>query len=110
VDDLPEDALLPGLTLQPLAENAVYHGIEPAEHGGFIAIQGGEDGKDIVIRITNSLPNSAARSERQSNQMAQDNVTQRLRAFFGAVSVLEVSNDESEYTVALRFPYLKERP
>ncbi len=110
VDDLPDDALLPGLTLQPLAENAVYHGIEPAEHGGFIAIEGSEDGKDIVIRITNSLPNSAARSERQSNQMAQDNVTQRLRAFFGTASVLEVSGGDTEYTVALRFPYLKERP
>jgi len=110
VDELPEDALLPGLTLQPLAENAVYHGIEPAELGGFIAISGTRDDKEIVIRITNSLPNSDARSERQSNQMAQDNVTQRLRAFFGAASALRVSGDDREYTVELRFPYLKERP
>ena len=30
VDDLPDDTRLPGLLPQPAAENAVYHGIEPA--------------------------------------------------------------------------------
>ncbi len=109
VDDLPADAILPGLTLQPLAENAIYHGIEPAEHGGFVAINGAGDEQRIVIRITNSLPNSDARSVRRSNQMAQDNVEQRLHAFFGADSSLQVSSDDGEYTVELRFPYMKER-
>jgi two-component system sensor histidine kinase AlgZ len=110
VEDLPADAVLPGLTLQPLAENAVYHGIEPAEHGGFIAISGAGEERLIVLRITNSLPDAGARSARLSNKMAQDNVEQRLRAFFGSESSLNVSNNESEYTVELRFPYVKELP
>ncbi len=109
VTALPADAVLPGLTLQPLAENAVYHGIEPAEHGGFIAIDGARDEHDIVVRITNSLPSANLRSVRQSNQMAQDNVEQRLRAFFGAGSSLRVASDAGEYMVELRFPYIKER-
>jgi Xaa-Pro aminopeptidase len=37
---LPESALLPPLILQPLLENAVYHGIEPALEGGRIVISG----------------------------------------------------------------------
>jgi len=110
VEALPADAVLPGLTLQPLAENAIYHGIEPAEHGGFVAIGGAIDGQEIAIRITNSLPNSNLRSVRQSNQMAQDNVEQRLRAFFGKGSSLQVFSDDGEYTVELRFPYIKEQP
>lgn len=110
VEALPADALLPGLTLQPLAENAIYHGIEPAEKGGFVHIGGESDDKEIVVEIRNSLPNSHARSARASNRMAQDNVAQRLRAFFGNGSRLEVSNGADEYTVKLRFPYLKERP
>jgi two-component system sensor histidine kinase AlgZ len=110
MEALPADAVLPGLTLQPLAENAIYHGIEPAKHGGFVAIGGTIDGQEIAIRITNSLPNSDFRSVRQSNQMAQDNVEQRLRAFFGAGSSLQVSSDDGEYTVELRFPYIKEQP
>jgi LytS/YehU family sensor histidine kinase len=40
--------------------------------------------------------------------MAQDNVAQRLRAFFGSDSSLQISTDGSEYTVELRFPYVKE--
>ena len=110
VDELPVDAVLPGLTLQPLAENAIYHGIEPAEHGGFIAISGTGGERSIVVRISNSLPSADARSARQSNQMAQDNVAQRLRAFFGSDSSLQVSSDEREYTVELQFPYVKESP
>ena len=110
VEAVPGDALLPGLTLQPLAENAIYHGIEPSEHGGFIYISGDSDDKEIVLRITNSLPNADARSAREGNQMAQENVEQRLRAFFGSSSSLEVSTVAGEYIVELRFPYLKERP
>jgi LytS/YehU family sensor histidine kinase len=41
--------------------------------------------------------------------MAQDNVEQRLRAFFGADASLQVSSEGGEYTVELRFPYMKER-
>jgi len=110
VEALPADAVLPGLTLQPLAENAIYHGIEPAEYGGFVAIAGAVDGKEITIRITNSLPSSNLRSARQSNQMALDNVEQRLRAFFGKGASLRVRSDDGEYTVELRFPYIKEQP
>ncbi len=110
VDALPGDAALPGLTLQPLAENAIYHGIEPAEEGGFIHILGESDDKEIVVRIINSVPNGETRSLRSSNRMAQENVEQRLRAFFGKGSSLEASNVHGEYTVELRFPYVKEHP
>lgn len=109
VDALPGDALIPGLILQPLAENAIYHGIEPAELGGFVAIDGSTNDAAVVLRISNSLPNADAKSARETNRMAQDNVEQRLRAFFGADSSLHATSDVGEYTVELRFPYIKER-
>jgi len=109
-DDLPKDALLPGLTLQPLAENAVYHGIEPAPTGGVITIGGVKENDEVVLRITNTLPNGAAGSERSGNRMAQDNVAQRLRAFFGPQASLGIDAAGAEYVVELRFPYMRERP
>src|SRR5438552_12835043 len=38
IDNMPKDALVPPLVLQPLLENAVYHGIEPSSARGVIAI------------------------------------------------------------------------
>ncbi len=40
VDSLPSNALVPGLTLQPLLENAIYHGIEPRRDGGVVKVSG----------------------------------------------------------------------
>ena len=40
VDSLPATALVPGLTLQPLLENAIYHGIEPRADGGVVKVTG----------------------------------------------------------------------
>jgi two-component system sensor histidine kinase AlgZ len=110
VDSLPEDAILPCLTLQPLAENAVYHGIEPSESGGVISISGSDRQGDLTVRIVNSLPNGGVGPSRESNKMAQDNVAQRLQAFFGSRASLRVMGDDNEYVVELCFPYLKERP
>ena len=50
VDDLPEDAQLAALSLQPLLENAVYHGIEPAPDGGNITLRGVRGGRSATDR------------------------------------------------------------
>ncbi len=40
VADLPMRAFVPGLTIQPLLENAIYHGIEPLDRGGTVTVSG----------------------------------------------------------------------
>ncbi len=105
VDDLPSGALVPGLFLQPLVENAVYHGIEPATDGGVIEISGGETDAHVWIRIANSIPADNRHNSRPGgNQMAQENVVQRMRAFFGDRAELRVKQAASKYLVELRFP------
>lgn len=96
-------AELPALTLQPLVENAVYHGAERSSGGGRIAIRTRrERGATIVIDIDNPRPPNA--SPREGHRMAQDNVRQRLALAFGEAASLTVSDDGERYHVTVRIP------
>jgi len=99
---LPADACLPRLTLQPIVENAIYHGIEPARAGGEVAIELALEPRRLVVRITNPVP--AAAGERSGNRIALDNVRQRLRAHFGEAAALAVANDGRRYQVEIAVP------
>ena len=90
-DRLPGDALLPALTLQPLVENAIYHGIEPAPRGGWMKLHGKRSGERLHISVTNSLDKTHGSQRRHNgNQIAQDNVRQRLQAFFKDRAKVEI--------------------
>jgi two-component system sensor histidine kinase AlgZ len=111
VDELPGDVVLPALILQPLVENAIYHGIEPVTEGGVLHIGVRRDeGDQLVVSIYNPIPpiplEGPAR-RRQGNRMAQDNVRERLRAFFGEKARLEAGTDGGQYRVSMVFPYRK---
>jgi two-component system, LytTR family, sensor histidine kinase AlgZ len=110
VEALPSDALVPALILQPLLENAVYHGIEPATEGGVVEVVGRREGATLFVEIENPLPDGRAASARPGNQMAQENVRQRLDAFFGGRAGLEVVAEGERYRVRVRFPYLTQAP
>jgi two-component system sensor histidine kinase AlgZ len=102
------DLRLPALTLQPLLENAIYHGIEPLPGGGMIRIHC-ERGPDSV-RMVISNPRSGAGSAHAGNRLAQDNVAQRLESFFGRAGLLEVAELPGEYRVTVSLPTANENP
>lgn len=107
VDELPKDALFPRLMLQPLMENAIYHGIEPIASGGTIGIDGHVYGNEIFISISNPLPSKNLHAQRHGNRIAQDNVRQRLAAIYGEEGKMTVQEDESRYIITLTLPYRK---
>lgn len=97
------DIMLPALTLQPLVENAIYHGIEPLEEGGEVNISIRQN-TDLQIVITN--PDSERREEerRQGNRMAVKNITERLKlAFLGQANIEHVAENDL-YKVTIRIP------
>ncbi len=104
VDQLPPRAVIPGLTLQPLVENAIYHGIEPRAEGGVVQIVGEQCDDDLIIRVTNPLPEGAASGHR-GNQVAVQNIRDRLKLAFGGRGHMEIEQDDTRYQVTLRFPY-----
>lgn len=105
VADLPVDAIVPSLLLQPLLENAIGHGIEPLPEGGTVLVEGASDDERITIRISNPV-SPVAKAVRNGNRMALDNIRQRLElAFAGRASVVVDENGE-QYRVTLQFPLI----
>jgi two-component system sensor histidine kinase AlgZ len=104
VDRMPADALVPALLLQPLVENAVYHGIEPLEEGGEIAIEVGGTAEELLIRLTNPL--RAGGDHHAGNRMALANIRERLQLHFDAEASLQARARGPTYEVTLRLPYI----
>lgn len=104
MDTLPMDAHVPQLMLQPLLENAIYHGIETQPYGGTVDVVGRCEAQMISIEISNPLPPEGA-PRRRGNQMALDNVRQRLVLVWPDQAALDVQAEDGMYRVHLRFPY-----
>ncbi|MEX2353436.1 MAG: histidine kinase [Gammaproteobacteria bacterium] len=106
LDAVPLDISLPGLTIQPLLENAIYHGIEPAPQGGRIHIHAINTDKGVIITIINPLQQgSEKRHKHTGNQFAQENVRQRLGSYFRQKDLLQVDEDNQTYTVTITIPH-----
>jgi len=105
-DDLPMDASLPMLILQPLLENAVYHGIEPAPAGGEVLITGSYRHGMINLSIRNSLPPAGETSSRKGNHIALANVKERLATAFDDAASLTLGQVDGYFQVLIAFPYL----
>ncbi|MCU7810244.1 MAG: histidine kinase, partial [Candidatus Thiodiazotropha sp. (ex Notomyrtea botanica)] len=103
--ELPEQAMIPPMILQPLLENAVYHGIEPSAEGGIISITGCYRRRRINLSIRNSLPSADEVSHRQGNQLAMDNIRARLAGVFDMEASLTESHVDGEHQVRLVFPH-----
>lgn len=104
LEELPESTMIPALLLQPLLENAVFHGIEPRAEGGDIQIQIARSGTQVAIRIDNPLPANGRSSARQTNKMALDNVRHRLQAHFGQGARLSEARDGGRFTLIITYP------
>lgn len=103
VDGLPPDAALPPLTLQPLVENAIYHGIEQLADGGTVTIGGDRQGDSLTLIVSNPLGPRVR--EHNGNRVALDNICQRLAFHFGKDAALETLEQDAVYRVVLRIPY-----
>ncbi len=105
LEELPQQAPLPILVLQPLLENAVYHGIEPSAAGGLVRITGRYRRGRINLGIRNPLPDQAEDAHRSGNRLAVDNVRQRLEAMFPGAASLSEGRIEGDFQVRLVLPY-----
>ena len=105
IDELPHRASVPSLIVQPLLENAVYHGIEMLPHGGTVHIEGSVVDRQIQIEVRNPIPSQSGYGEREGNRMALENIRQRLELAWPGRGRIETTQEGSEFSARLIFPY-----
>ena len=109
LQDLPEDALIPQLLLQPLLENAVYHGIEPLPQGGTIKVVLQRSNDELHIKVENpSLPSN--QGTHSGNKVALRNIRERLDLLFDVEARYQVETGKDFYRVEITLPYVTVRP
>jgi len=104
LNSMPAGALVPPLVLQPLLENAVYHGIEPSSAPGVVSINIFYKGGEVHAILRNPYQVEGGRHH-AGNKMALANIRERLQLHFDAEGSLESRVRDSVYEVHIRMPY-----
>ncbi|MDF1763060.1 MAG: histidine kinase [Oleibacter sp.] len=96
---------IPQLLLQPLFENAIYHGIQPVVEPGDIQISVTQTDAHCLINISNSKNTDANHNRhKHSNHMALQNIRARLEGRFGNEAKLDMRDLGHRYQVHLSLP------
>ncbi len=103
--NMPTDALIPPLILQPLLENAVYHGIEPLPQGGIIGVRLFLDKDGLHLKVTNPAQEQDV-SHAAGNKIALSNIRERLALLFDVEAQYQVESDTNQYQVHIIVPYV----
>lgn len=99
--EFPDAVRIPSLTLQPLIENAIYHGVEPRFEPSVVNINVNFNGKEVTVVMTNPVGKAV---HARGNKMAIANIRQRLNALYGEKAILRTSADNEIFTTYLSYP------
>ena len=102
VDPRVRDKPMPSLILQPLVENAVYHGVAQMEGGGRILVSIQQSGNVLQVVVENPAPVKSARTE--GHKIALENIRQRLQVLYGGQGRLQTEHADGFFRVELSYP------
>ncbi|NDA51684.1 MAG: sensor histidine kinase, partial [Betaproteobacteria bacterium] len=100
-------ALVPPLLLQPLLENAVHHGIEPATEGGKVLLRVYRRADRVRVMIENPMTSDGPL--RAGRQMALSNVRQRLALLYDIEASMHIERSKAYFRLTLEFPCREEK-
>lgn len=102
VDPACDAVRVPPMLLQPLVENAVYHGIEPGAEPGTIEIAVRLDGEQLLLELVN--PYWPEHQHRQGNRMALANIGERLMLHYDVEATLHTEVEGTRYRTRITLP------
>lgn len=103
---LPErmpEAKVPTLSIQPLVENAIRHGIEPAAAGGRLDIEVDELAAGVQVRVSNDLPGAGQRAA-AGHQVGLASARERIRALSDGRGRLETRVQDGRHVATILLP------
>lgn len=107
-------ALVPKLSLQPLVENAIIHGISRRPGHGLIELNVRREEHRLVIEISDNgvgiEQTGSAKAPRKRPGIGLSNIQERLRLLFREEGQLEVLSSSEGVTVRLTLPLLLSTP
>lgn len=101
VGDYGAGVTIPCLTLQPVLENAVYHGIQLLRLGGKIEIKIGRKRDRISIKVQN--PHRPRMQHNKGNNLAMENIKSRLVAYFGSSALVKSEIVDGSYITYISY-------
>ncbi|MET1014611.1 MAG: histidine kinase [Paenisporosarcina sp.] len=117
IDEASLQLEIPGLTLQPIVENAVIHAIEPEEDGGNIWFRVLDGTERVTIEIEDDgmgmsqekvqqiLEEKLVQNQGHSTGIGFSNVVKRMRLFYGSEDIISIESVEGQGTkVVLKIP------
>ncbi len=105
MDNIPTNALIPPLSLQPIVENAVYYGVEPSTNGAEIVIKGEKTLTGIMLMVRNTRSDQPACTQRKGNQVAMENLSARIAGCFAGDGRVVINSSPEFYQVTIEIPY-----
>lgn len=102
--------LLPALSLQPLVENAIYHGIQPRVEGGVITISLSDLNGQLCISIRNPCDEQTDEVKHRGNRMALSNLEQRLQSRYGEMAHFKITRTNGQFEVTFSLPCYTKQP
>lgn len=110
IGKFPRKAVMPVLTLQPLLENAIRHGIEELPAGGTVDARLWEENDRIFIRVTNPLPRTRSKQAKSTPGQSLENIRQRFKSHYGEQATLASAEENGLFTVTVVLPTRGDNP
>ena len=99
-------ARLPALTIQPLVENAIGHGVARRADGGTVRLAARRSSTALTVTVSN--PVAGALEPAPGNRQAIGNIRNRLELAYGTRASLNFSHDARSFIVTLVVPQTDE--
>ena len=104
IDEAARPALVPGLFLQPLAENSIKYAVAPSEAGGSLGVSASVVDEVLHIEVNDSGPGMNPTDLESGRGVGLNNTRERLEALFSNRFTLDFGEPRDSFVVHISIP------